>query len=431
MLSRKSHGHRFLRGVLFVLALAASIATLFAITSEAFAQTDVPDAPTAVESYSYSSQKLQVRWSSSDAASTTSFKIQWKAGSEEFDSSRQSSINRSSSIEPLQSTSAGYRYRHKITGLTNGTECTVRVIAANANGDSDPSGEATGTPQSTPGQVRLFIENEVIEIFEGSNPWLRDTWDYITTQNVSVNLFAGEDSGVFISCFGPMESNLRKCHATSVGIERSDRNLIYGITHELAHVYTLANGVTTTPGPLAVAHLYFYSLGFGGRVNLCDPVELYIDVLMNLTHGDTARSRSTYWSQCTGTTNSVTEQALAVVRSATGGLMPSWFATTHNESNGDPDLERVWADVKAMPSKWRTTAVFQLRDEFGGYCDNQKATASAFLSGLTRNPWSDGGCVPEAPTNVTASAVGDGKLTVSWQEPPVGGGSPIKGYKVR
>ena len=33
----------------------------------------------------------------------------------------------------------------------------------------------------------------------------------------------------------------------------------------------------------------------------------------------------------------------------------------------------------------------------------------------THNPWRDGGCVPDAPTNVSATAVGSGKLTVSWQ----------------
>ena len=76
----KSHGDTVLRGVLFFLALVASLATLLATATAALAQTDVPDAPTAVAVYSIESQKLEVRWSTSDAASTTSFKIQWKSG---------------------------------------------------------------------------------------------------------------------------------------------------------------------------------------------------------------------------------------------------------------------------------------------------------------------------------------------------------------
>ena len=79
----------------------------------------------------------------------------------------------------------------------------------------------------------------------------------------------------------------------------------------------------------------------------------------------------------------------------------------------------------------RATVVFQLRDSFGGYCDNQKATDSAFGSGVTRNPWRDGGCVPEAPTNASVTAVGSSKLSVSWQEPLGDGGSPLEGYKVQ
>ena len=343
----------------------------------------------------------------------------------------------------MQSTSAGGRYRYKITGLTNGIEYTVRVIATNANGDSDPSGEATGTPQPTPGQVRLFIENEVIEIFEGSHPWLRDTWDYITTQNVTVEFTEGTGGSVSVACAinDPLEPNLRKCYASLVQVGRFNPRMIYMITHELAHVYTLANSVTSTSGPLGVAFLYFYDLisprydllpPSAPRKSRCRPMELYADALSFLTHGDRVRAGLYYWQRCTLITDTVSDQAVAVVRNAATGEMPSWFADTYDDPDGDPDLARFWSDVKAIPdAKWRATAVFQLRDAFGGYCDNQKATDSAFGSGVTRIPWSDGGCVPEAPTNVSSTAVGSGKLTVSWQEPLDDGGSPVEGYKVQ
>ena len=48
VLSLKSHRHRYWRGVLFVIAVAASVAAVLATATDAFAQTEVPDAPTAV-----------------------------------------------------------------------------------------------------------------------------------------------------------------------------------------------------------------------------------------------------------------------------------------------------------------------------------------------------------------------------------------------
>ena len=421
-------------GVVVVLVVSGLVVAVSLGIPAALAQSLVPDAPTAVAVYSIDFRTMEVRWSSSDAASTTSFKIQWKSGSEEFDSSRQVSSDPSTSIVIEQSTSAGDRYKATLTGSSS-TVYTVRVIATNSSGDSDPSEEATGRPRSTQTRAREFIENEVVKLFESSFPWLREAWDYITTQNVPVAMsaFVGGSVATLCSPDRPMESNLRKCYATLVSIGQSSRNLIYVITHELAHVYTLANGVADTPGPLGVAHLYFSDLTAGDTIGpSCPSVELYADALMIVTHGDRALERSSYWKDCSVTTSTVTEQSLAVVRSAAQGEMPSWFADTYNDSNGDLDLERVWVDIRAVPdSKSRSAAVFQLREAFGGYCDNQKATESAFLSGATRNPWSDGGCVPEAPASMSATAIGSGKLAVSWEEPPDDGGSPINGYRVQ
>ena len=436
MLSLKSQGHRLLRGILFALALASSFATLLAITPEVFAQTDVPDAPMAVAVYSIRSTEMEVRWSSSDSSNTTSFKIQWKSGSEEFDSSRQMTSDPATSIESDQSTSASDRCVDIITGLTDSTEYTVRVIAANSNGDSDASDTTTGTPASEPGQAREFWENEVVKIFESSSSWLRETWDYIITENVPVAWSTALSGGVTTLCTHVTPSKLRECDSYGVSHPKSYFSLMYGITHELAHVYTLANGVSATPGPLGIARLHFHVLTDGGTWGRsCRPIELFADALTILTVGDRFQSTISYWSRCIETTDPASEQALAVVMSALSGQMPSWFADTYNDSNGNPDLARVWREVKAMGTAnqrgYRETVIFQLRDAFGGYCDNQKATDSAFGSGVTRNPWRDGGCVPEAPTNASVTAVESGKLSVSWQEPLGDGGSPLEGYKVQ
>ncbi len=340
-----------MRITLFVLTILSSVAILLSTATEAFAQTDVPDAPADVAVYIYSSETLEVRWSSSDAANTTSFKIQWKSGSQQFDSSRQLTSDPASSKVPLQSTSTVERYRVTIADLSNGTEYTVRVIAVNSGGDSDPSDEVTGTPQSTFGQEREFFETEVIELFESSYPWLRETWDYIEARNIKVELITGPGGYMGRDCADiQLTLDLANCGADRVGAGRFQFDLIFIIVHELAHVYTLATGVADSPGPIAIAHLYFYdllparleSLSEGELVYTgCTPRELYANALSLVTLGDPAQGKGSYWRLCELMNATVQDDALAVARSVTAGDMPSWFGDTYNDAEGDPDLESV------------------------------------------------------------------------------------------
>ena len=304
-----------------------------------------PDVPEAVTVYSYGTGKLEVRWSSSDYAATTGFGVQWKSGTDGYDSTNRQDLADPTTSGVLASSSAtSWRYKHTITGLTDGTEYTVRVIATNAGVDSSPSPEATGTPQSTPGQPKAFIENEVIKIHESDFPWLRQTWDYVIAQNVEVEFQAQVDSTVLISC-NPFPE-LDPCTASAVSIGRGSPALITDITHELGHVYSLSNNVTTMPGSLGIAHVYFWKLGLQG--DDCTHVELYADILMFLVHGDHARDLDGYWYRCVGANDKLTDEALAVVRSAVAGEMPSWLAATYSHAGGGLDLEGLWADVKTL-----------------------------------------------------------------------------------
>ncbi len=272
----------------------------------------------------------------------------------------------------------------------------MRVIAANSNGDSDPSATAAGTPQSQPGRARQFFENEVIKIFESSSPWLRATWDYLTAQTVPVT-WSVVRGGTEVQCTHPTESKLQECDAFRVLIARSNPNLIYGITHELAHVYMLANSVTSSSVPPRLAPRYFQALTSGGALGgpSCDPIEIFADAVVILTLGDQFRNSFAYWSSCSLTTDTVTEQALTVVKSALAGQMPSWLADTYNDSDGNPDLARVWADLKAIAA---TVAVGNgeanehIRDHaiFAGVTDSSEAappiTVVPFVSNLNI-PW--------------------------------------------
>ena len=109
---------------------------------------------------------------------------------------------------------------------------------------------------------------------------------------------------VVVLCPSIAENNLWKCNAELVEIGRYEgrNNPIYYIVHELAHVYSLANGMASKPGPLGIAHLYLDDLVFPSYENLsaqelfqsgCDPSELYADALSIVTFGTGLRMTPT------------------------------------------------------------------------------------------------------------------------------------------
>ena len=89
--------------------------------------------------------QLTVKWTAvSDA---TGYKVQWRSGNETF---------ADAAIDHREATvSSGTTTRHTITGLTNGTTYTVRVLATKTGASAGaPSVEVSGAPAATPpGQV--------------------------------------------------------------------------------------------------------------------------------------------------------------------------------------------------------------------------------------------------------------------------------------
>ena len=81
--------------------------------------------------------QLELSWTA--VSNADGYKVQWKSGDEEYDESRQAAV------------SGGEAVSYTITGLTAGTEYTVRVAATKKDADDGPpSEEVTGVPTAQP-----------------------------------------------------------------------------------------------------------------------------------------------------------------------------------------------------------------------------------------------------------------------------------------
>ena len=113
-------------------------------TAAVAAETAAPDAPQSLNVSQDDTGTLDVSWeapASDGGSAITGYKVQWKSGSEDYDGSA-GSTRQAEITDPASRT-------HTITGLTDGVEYAVRVIAVNDVGDGPPSDEATGTPRET------------------------------------------------------------------------------------------------------------------------------------------------------------------------------------------------------------------------------------------------------------------------------------------
>ena len=100
--------------------------------------TPAPGAPNSLKVARHESGKLLASWNAPDSGATpTGYTLQWKESADDWDDA--DDVSEAS----VKGTS------HVITGLTDGVEYAMRVVAHKGDADGDPSGKVTATPQET------------------------------------------------------------------------------------------------------------------------------------------------------------------------------------------------------------------------------------------------------------------------------------------
>ena len=242
-----------------------------------------------------------------------------------------------------------------------------------------------------------LIKHEIVDKHADEHPWLMEVWNYTNRPDFAYKLGSGQFAE--FAYLDETNESLYQIEATGLIIDEAfpkQEVLWTVIIHELAHVYTLAtDGVNDYPGAIAVAHLYFEHLA--GEACRHRGPELYADAAeksVSLQAPDNPYNFNRYWEGCSHLPSEPTEEAVGVVTSSFAGKMPEWLYDTFQSSDGELDHKAIWAEVKAVDPPTRITIIYQLKDEFGGYCSNQAAYLSAFGFGNSdlEQPWRDGGC---------------------------------------
>ena len=248
-------------------------------------------------------------------------------------------------------------------------------------------------------KLSIHIKQEIVDKYAADNPWLLETWNYTNRESFEYHL--GSPGGaVFLTSLTEEDAGgtLIKMAAYRLSTDEhciKDAYCQSVLVHEMAHIYTLANGVSDNPGPLAIGHLYFDHFDEAGPG--CPSVEFYAEVAQLLVPTQWNDVTSDF-ARCGLTMDpSVLAEAEAVVGSVFSGEMPQWFYDTFQRADGSLDYVGIWAAVQNLPTggHLRGIVVYQLKDQFGGYCSRRAASQSAFGYGDAADlgqPWRDGGC---------------------------------------
>ena len=117
-----------------------SLTSFGVIAAPALPGAQVPGAPGRPDVSPRHSTSLDVSWTgpaSDGGSAVTGYKVQWKEAADSWDTA--ADVSEATATETS----------HTITGLTDGTEYSVRVVAINDVGESPPSEDGNGTPRET------------------------------------------------------------------------------------------------------------------------------------------------------------------------------------------------------------------------------------------------------------------------------------------
>ena len=126
---------------------------------------------------------LGVSWTAESGSAPVSYKVQWKSGSENWDATSRQVVTT--------------KTRATLTGLTNGTQYTIRVAAAIVGGEDQWSDEATGTPSATAVTLTVGTITATGGAFTLSNH--SGDWWYKIVPPAVANCDAGPGGGTFVN----------------------------------------------------------------------------------------------------------------------------------------------------------------------------------------------------------------------------------------
>ena len=371
-----------------------SVISFAVVVATALPQTRAPDPPGAPEVSAHDSTSLAVSWTepASDGGSAiTGYKLQWKEAAGSWETPED------------VSEAAATGTSHTITGLADGAEYAVRVLAINDNGESLPSEDGSGTPRET-------VPPELSEVsVDGAALTLAFSEDLTETPLPAVNTFrvnVGEDTrGV-----------------DSLEISGST------VTLTLASSVTSSDEVTvsyTVPTDAAAARLKDLS---------DNPAESFADQAVT-NNTAAAQRRSRQQQENSPATGSPTISGTAQVGetlttsttdiSDTDGLTKVSYAYqwTANDGTSDSDIaDATTSTYTLVPSDVGKT--IKVKVTFTDDAGNGESLPSAATAAVAA-------AVPGAPASLRVSVNDTGKLDLSWEAPETDGGSAVIGYKVQ
>ena len=354
------------------------------LTSEAATEVlaNVPGSPEHLNVSLHDTGALDVSWkapATDGGSAITEYRIQWKETAGNWDTP----------ADVSEETATGTT--HTITGLTDGVEYAVRVIAVNDEGDGPPSDEATGTPWETtpPGLSTATVDGATLTL----------TYDEGLDEN------SEPSSDAFSVTVG--------------GTGRAvDEVLVAGsaVTLTLASAVTPEDAVTvsyTVPTDAAAPRI---------QEDAGNPAASFSDQDVENNTSPPANTPATGAPSIGGTAQvgETLTASTSAIDDADGldnvGYSYQWLADD-TEITGATSSSYTLVDADAG-------LTIKVKVSFFDDKNNPETLTSVVTTAVLAN-------VPGAPEHLNVSLRDTGALDVSWETPSTDGGSAITEYRVQ
>ena len=344
-----------------------------------------PNKPTGL-TVNPSDGQLEVSWTKPDGGDAINgYIVQWKSAIETFADAE--TDGRQETVAHVPGTTI---YDTTISGLLNGTEYTVHVIAKNESGQAT-SDTVTGTPDVLPGKPTI---QSVVE----GHTQLVVTWDEPANAGSDITGYVVQWKNNSVSGWeSPLGSST---------LEETD------FTHTIT---SLANDTE-------------YAVRVRAVNGLVLPEEDEDDY--NWSDDETGTPRpEPIVTKVTVADNTITQTeatATVAIKNETDDGQTVHLQYRKTTSIG-------WTPV--LPPKdvtaTATSEIFDLSSLTGNTDYVVVAWLATTSSTKASVEFTTDPVEPDAPRNVEITGFGDGELTVAWEAPPGNGGSAITGYKVQ